>query len=356
MKDISKKLTEQFEKKRFSVLATIIKQAGPTPRGIGTKCLILSDGSLEGTIGGGILEARTVAEAQKVFDTHLPVRLEFSLKGADVTDTDMLCGGDVEIILEPVSPKNKTHLSIFEKAVQVTDQGGAGLVATVIDPDKWRHGDIPKLFMEKNGPTTGSWGGSGRLEKILSKEMERILDSGQPTVLTLQDEAGHPFQTFVEPVLSDAVLYIFGAGHVSRQIVPFAGRVGFQVVVVDDRPEFLDIQAFPDAAEVLQLSLESAVEKLPIGESSFVVIVTRGHLHDKIVLAQALRTNARYIGMIGSTRKRDIIYTQLLEEGYTQADLARVHSPIGLAIGAETPQEIAVSIVAELIQVRAGKA
>jgi xanthine dehydrogenase accessory factor len=356
MKDIIQKLAEQFAKHRFSVLATIIKQAGPTPRGIGTKCLILDDGSLVGTIGGGILEAQTVDEARKVFDSQLPIRLEFSLKGLDVADTDMLCGGDVEVFLEPVSPKNQTHLSILERAAQAADHGKAGLLATVIDSDQWRHGNIPKLFMEKSAPTTGSWAGSRHVEKALSGEMEKILGSGQPTLLSLKDEAGNPVQTFVEPVVSDAVLYIFGAGHVSRQVVPFAARVGFQVVVVDDRPEFADIRAFPAAREVLQMSLDDAVEKLPILESSFLVIVTRGHIHDKMVLAQALRTNARYIGMIGSTRKRDIIYKQLFEEGFSEADLARVHSPIGLAIGAETPQEIAVSIVAELIQVRAEKA
>ena len=104
MKDIYTKLTEMHEKGRFSVLATIIKQAGPSPRGIGTKCLILDDGSFEGTIGGGVLEAQTLQEARKVFKTGLPIRLEFSLKGADVSGTDMLCGGDVEVFLEPITP------------------------------------------------------------------------------------------------------------------------------------------------------------------------------------------------------------------------------------------------------------
>jgi xanthine dehydrogenase accessory factor len=159
---------------------------------------------------------------------------------------------------------------------------------------------------------------------------------------------------FVEPFISDPVLYVFGGGHVSSRIVPLASHVGFPTVVIDDRPEFADRLKFPNAKEVRLLEFEHVMENLPVDSSSFLVIVTRGHLHDKHVLAQALRTDARYIGMIGSRRKRNIIYEKLLEEGFTKDDLSRVHSPIGLDIGAETPEEIAVSIVSELILKRAG--
>jgi len=129
--------------------------------------------------------------------------------------------------------------------------------------------------------------------------------------------------------------------------------VGFPVVVVDDREEFADAGQFPEAREVRCMPFGGVMARLPVDVHAFVVIVTRGHLYDKEVLGQALRTEARYIGMIGSRRKRDLIYKRLLEEGFTEEDLARVHSPIGLDIGAETPEEIAVSIVAELIDVRA---
>jgi xanthine dehydrogenase accessory factor len=124
-------------------------------------------------------------------------------------------------------------------------------------------------------------------------------------------------------------------------------------VVIDDRKEFADPGFFPEAKEIRCIPFEGAMERLAIDKSSFVVIVTRGHMHDKTVLTQSLKTGSRYIGMIGSRRKRDIIYEKLLEEGFMQQDIDRVYSPIGLDIGAETPEEIAVSIVAELIKVRA---
>jgi xanthine dehydrogenase accessory factor len=155
-------------------------------------------------------------------------------------------------------------------------------------------------------------------------------------------------------VQSSPILYVFGAGHVSRQIVPLAAHVGFKVVVTDDRQDFADAARFPAAREVLHLPYEDVLSGFTVDEASYVVIVTRGHTHDKEVLAQALKTKAKYIGMIGSKRKRNIIYGKLLDEGFTEEDLRRVHSPIGLEIKAETPEEIAVSIVAELIQERAG--
>jgi len=183
--------------------------------------------------------------------------------------------------------------------------------------------------------------------------MDEILSAGQPLLISLA-EGEERVEIFVEPVISDPVLYVFGGGHVSREIVPLASRVGFKVVVIDDREAFAKAESFPGAREVFQYSFNDVMEKIPVGDSSYLVIVTRGHMHDKTVLSQALRSDARYIGMIGSKRKKKIIFEKLLQEGFTHKDLERVHSPIGLDIGAETPEEIAISIVAQLIKVRAG--
>ena len=355
MKDIFARIKELFDQGRFSVLATIIRQAGPTPRGVGTKCLIMDDGSFVGTIGGGILEARVIEEAGKVFDSGFSHRLFFTLKGTDVADTDMLCGGDVEVFLEPVSPKGLGHLAVFEEAIKTRNRGGAGLLATVIERDMWLFGDVPKAFLDRNGQRTGSLSYAREIEDFLFAKMDQILDSKQPSIVDIRDRDGKNIEIFVEPVVSSPVLYVFGGGHVSRRIVPLAAGVDFQVVVIDDREEFADVKYFPDASDIRRRPFEGVMDRLPVDESSFLVIVTRGHMHDKTVLAQALKTKAKYIGMIGSSRKRKIIYEKLMEEGFTRQDLLRVHSPIGLEIGAETPAEIAVSIVAELIKVRAGK-
>lgn len=354
MNEIYSKIVELFEKGRLSVLATVIRLSGSGPRGAGTKFLIMEDGSFVGTIGGGLLEAQVLEGARKVFATLDPQRLSFFLRGTDVAQTDMICGGDVEVFLEPISPGNLNHVYIFRRIKEIQRRGGSGLLATVVSVDQWQKGQIPKMLLERDGQSMGSLLGMMEIQVALMEAMGELLRRRQPSMLSCKDSEGRGLEVFVEPVMADPVLYVFGGGHVSSQIVPLASQVGFKVVVIDDRPEFADKVRFPDAKEVHLLPFEGALERLHVDEASYLVIVTRGHIHDKTVLAQCLGTRAGYIGMIGSRRKKALICKKLLEEGFTQSDLDRVHAPIGLDIGAETPEEIGVSIVAELIKVRAG--
>lgn len=158
----------------------------------------------------------------------------------------------------------------------------------------------------------------------------------------------------IDPVGNRGTALIFGAGHVGRNLVPVLSSVEFRTVVLDDRQEFASRERFGSVDEIVHLdSFEEAFKGVTIDERSYIIIVTRGHLHDRTVLRQALRTKAAYIGVIGSRTKRDLTFQALLDEGFAKADLERIHSPIGLPIKAETPAEIAVSIAAELIRIRA---
>jgi xanthine dehydrogenase accessory factor len=354
MKEIYQKAAKLAREGRYSVLATIIKQQGPSPRGIGTKCLILDDGSMVGTIGGGALEAETIEESRRVLEKERPSRLFFSLTGADVAETDMLCGGEVEVFLEPVNPDKTETISVYKEAARIMGRGGAGMVASVVDKEYLSRGKYGKMLFIDGGAEVGSLSEDGEVEALLKERLGDIFEYDGPKIFSVTDISGNPLEIFVEPCASAPILFIFGGGHVSKQIVPLASRVGFETVIIDDREDFTDQKLFPEAAKVQMLPFEGVMEKLEINGSSYIVIVTRGHIHDKIVLEQALKSDACYIGMIGSKRKRQIIYEKLLEEGFSDNDLARVHSPIGLAIGADTPEEIGVSIVAELIKVRAG--
>ncbi len=355
MKDLYSLILESLKQGRTSALATIIKQAGPSPRGIGAKCLIFEDGSIAGTIGGGLLEGQTLREARKVFETGIPLRLSFHLKGTDVAQTDMLCGGEVEVFVEPLWPGNVELIPLFQKLTEVNSRGGEGWLATVVASDQWKEGTTHKLYLDESGQSVGSIPAETAMEEPFLKIGETLKRLTRPTLSGFSDASGRSMEVFIEPVLSKPVLYVFGGGHVSKEIVPLASRVGFKTIVIDDRPEFADPSLFPGAWQVRHSGFEGLLDQLAVDDSSYLVIVTRGHIHDKTVLAQALKTGARYIGMIGSRRKRNLLYEKLLEEGFTKQDLERVHAPIGLAIGAETPEEIAVSIVAELIQVRANQ-
>ena len=179
---------------------------------------------------------------------------------------------------------------------------------------------------------------------------QRVLQiRGRTPVLVSHDGR----EVFVEPLVSPGTVHLVGGGHVALATAQLAAFVGFAVKVMDDRPEFANAERFPQAEEVRVVPGFKQCFGEQLGAADYLIAVTRGHQYDREVLAQALRTHAGYIGMIGSRRKRQTIYALLEEEGFGPADLDRVHCPIGLTIGAETPQEIAVSIVAELVQVRA---
>lgn len=315
------------------VLCTVIRQEGSSPRGAGAKMALFPDLVL-GTVGGGRVEAEVTVAAQEVMRTRTPRRLSFSLTGKDVLDMEALCGGRMEVLVEPLG---EGDLEVFEAVLKVANSGQRALLVTGLPPE------VKGRLLVWAGGERGRLEGAeeGRLKEVLS-----VPPSG-PTVSSVGNG-----EVFIEPVGKGPVLLLFGGGHISQEVAPLAKRVGFDVVVVDDRPEFANRDRFPWADRIVVEDFERVGEVLPADEDSYVVIVTRGHLHDYTVLKQYLRSPARYIGMIGSRRKRDLIYRQLLEEGYTQEDLERVHAPIGLPIGAETPQEIAVSIVGELIKVR----
>lgn len=349
------KLLDAFQKGLVCALSVIVQQRGSSPRHIGTPYVVCEDGTCAGTIGGGMFEAMVTDKAKSVIKEKRPLLMHFSMKGIDPEKTDMLCGGDVDVFIEPVLPSNINHLRVYRRISEILKRGGAGCLVKGINEELWIGGNIPLMLIEENGAVLGAIGEDEELNNKIKNNAIQHIKKEVVNLFTVLDSKGNEIKLFFQTIKSDPVLYVFGGGHVSTQIVPLANRVGFKVVVIDDREEFASPERFPSAHSVLKLPFENVIKNIKVDESSYLVIVTRGHIHDKDVLAQALRTKAKYIGMIGSRRKRQIIYSKLLEEGYTEEDLKRVHSPIGLDIGAETPEEIAVSIVAELIKIRAGK-
>ncbi|OFV99216.1 MAG: xanthine dehydrogenase [Acidobacteria bacterium RIFCSPLOWO2_12_FULL_54_10] len=237
-----------------AALATIVNVRGSIPSYESAKLLVREDGSIFGTVGGGCVEAEVWAAAREVIQEEKARTLSFNLNNDPAFDTGLLCGGTLEI--------------------------------------------------------------------------------------------------FIEPILPTAYLYIFGAGHVSLALSKVATIAGFCTVIIDDRERFANNERFPEAVEIHAGEYEEVMDRLLPNSSSFIVIVTRGHHDDMRVLGWAVGTEARYIGMIGSRRKVIEIVKYLEKQGVSAAQLSRVHAPIGLEIGAIQPEEIAVSIVSELIAVR----
>lgn len=346
MENLFSEIDKCLQKGQRTVLARIIRQVGSAPRTTGTKCLILEDGTLKGTIGGGRLEYQVLEKAKETFKKGLSCILPMRLTGKEVAQTEMLCGGVVDVYLEPIYPENKVAKDIYHEIAALTAEGGTGVLLTqILEGTPYRHSACRALLKE-DGTAFGT------LEtdpKAGNQELLKFLKTRR-TILKESESGGTPL--FVEPIKPEDILYLFGAGHISTYVAPLAKMARFKLVVIDDREEFAHKKRFPFADEIIVAPVTDAFDRIDITASSYVAIVTRGHIHDRDVLRKALANPGGYIGMIGSRRKRDIIYKSLMEEGVTTDQLNRVHCPIGLNIGGETPEEIAISIVAELIQTR----
>jgi xanthine dehydrogenase accessory factor len=345
MKNIFIEIDRHLAKNQRVVLATIIRQSGSSPRQTGTRCLVQKSGAIIGTIGGGLLEFEVIKTAGEVFRTEKSALLKFSLTGEDVAGTDMLCGGTVDVYLEPLFPVQKETVDLFNKVAETITGRKTGVLLTRISDGVPAEDSSGRLFINSDGTLTGQ---PGEWESLPGMP-RRYLETKQPQIF--EDNFTLPV-IFAEPIQPDDTLYIFGAGHISTFLAPLAKSAGFTVIVIDDRKEFANEQRFPAVDKILAVPFPETFARIQITPSSYIVLVTRGHTFDLAMLREALKTDAGYIGMIGSRTKRNIIYKTLVEEGVSQERLDQVYSPIGLPIGAQTPEQIAVSIVAELIQVR----
>lgn len=255
-------------------------------------------------------------------------------------------------------------MDIFDEIGKLKREGRCGALATIVNV----RGSIPsvmaaKMLVRDDGSIIGTVGG-GCVESDVRKGAMEVMRDGKPRTFNFNLDqqpdddnglvCGGSLQVFVEPVIPSPRLYIFGAGHVGLAVCKVAALAGFETVVADDREQYCNRERFPDAHEVHAGEMDEILSGLSPSESSYIVIATRGHRHDLHVLRWALDTPARYIGMIGSGRKVLAIYQQLEAEGVAPESLKRVYAPVGLDIRAATPEEIGVSIVAELIAIRRG--
>jgi xanthine dehydrogenase accessory factor len=253
-------------------------------------------------------------------------------------------------------------MDIYEEIVQLRRDGRRGALATIINV----RGSIPsfetaKMLVRDDGTIAGTIGG-GCVEAEVWQAAKEVIADEKPRSLSFNLNnnpkydsglvCGGTLEVYVEPILPSSTLYIFGAGHVAINLYRVARMAGFEVVVVDDREAYANRERFPEAKDVYADEFERVMPQLVPSETSYLVITTRGHRDDMRVLRWAVDTPARYIGMIGSQRKVIAIYRELEREGIAREKLARVYAPMGVDIGAVTPEEIAVSVAAELIALR----
>jgi xanthine dehydrogenase accessory factor len=250
-------------------------------------------------------------------------------------------------------------MQIYEEVLKLKRQGRASAIATIVEC----RGSSPqkqgaKMLVRDDGSIMGTLGG-GCMEADVVQAAMMTIRNGEPMTLPFELTeregglvCGGTVLVYIEPVLLDPHLVILGAGHVGRTLAKLARFTGFRVTVVDDRAEFANRENIPDAHDLIVHEFERAFEQLPVENGTFIVVATRGHNHDLDAIKAALRTPAFYIGLLGSKRKRALLRKSLADSGFSPADIDRVIIPVGMEIGSVTPEEIAVSIMAQIIQKR----
>lgn len=326
MKQLLTSLLSRLTEGESAVLCTVLASSGSSPRGAGARMAVFKDGTTLGTIGGGAVEQIAAQQALGALKTGSSSLRAFDLSPNQINDIGMICGGAVTVYYQVFSPQDRPARDTLEKWLAVLESEQAAWLYLALSGEEVREFAI---YTEDALP-------QDRRDLFAAKA---ALSGTDPLFYT-------------EPICRPGRVYIFGGGHVGTALVPVLAAVDFRVTVYDNRPDFARPGHYPEAAQVIFGDYERIEEHLSLTKDDYAVIMTPGHQADLAVLLQVLRTDAGYIGCIGSRKKIERTNEALRQAGFSDAALARIHSPIGLDILAETPAEIAVSIAAELIRHR----
>ena len=316
---------------RDAVLASLVASSGSVPRGAGAKMLVLADGAISGTIGGGPVEHRSIALARELLAAKKSRLQHFDFSPEDRDNLGMVCGGHATVYFQYLSAQDAQLRALLAYEAELR----------AAEKDAW----LVTLLQENT--RMGIYAGDALhfLDGVTPAQIEPYL---RAKAALLPDAF-----CFVEPLVESGRVYVFGGGHVAQALVPILAGVGFRPVIFEDRPQFAQLALFPGALDAVLGDFSRICDFFAVTERDCIVIMTRGHAADYTVLEQALGTPAYYIGLIGSRSKMAATREKLRQAGFGQRDMERIHNPIGLPILAETPAEIAISVAAEMILARA---
>ena len=331
------------------VVATVVRTKGSTPQKPGSKLLVRKDGSGVGTLGGGCVEGDIWFAAKELLKRQGSTEYrEYELNEDLAAEDGLVCGGTMYFLIDPVYSAEQ-YLS-FAREIDEAYQGGASVaLASVIRAGGGSAPEGAKLFIREGGATEGTLG-SPDLDRDAVHKAMALMVHGKNEYVAHENGAEY----FVEAYTTPPQIVVCGGGHVSKAIAPLAKKLGFRVFITDDREEFANKERFPEADILMPLKPEDALPQLPINPNTFIVVATRGHRYDNVALEAAARTSAKYVGLMGSRRKTILIYEDLIRNGVPIERVREIRSPVGLDIRARTPEEIAVSIISEILMFRLG--
>ena len=350
MKEVIQETVKLVGENQPCVLATVVRTKGSTPQKPGAKLLVRKDGSGVGTLGGGCVEGDIWFAAKEILRREGGPEFRDYLLNEEIAARDgLVCGGTMYFFIEPLW-EPKEFLPFGKEMMDAYESGKPVAMATVVKAGSGRGTMGAKLLMRENGSTFGTLGDQ-ELDRLALEAAGRVTDMGTNEHVVTHDGV----ELFVEGYTTPPTLVLMGGGHVSKATYALAVMLGFRVYVVDDRPEFANRERFPEAEDTIVVpDYTTGLDQIPVNANTFIVIATRGHWFDDLALEAAVRTPAKYVGLLGSRRKTILIYQRLLQLGVSPERLKEVHAPVGLEIGALTPEELAVSIMSEIIMYRLG--
>jgi len=348
MKEVIKEAVSLLEKGEPCVLATVVRTRGSTPQKPGAKLLVRKDGSGVGTLGGGCVEGDIWFAAKEIMRHRGGPEFKDYYLNEDIAARDgLVCGGTMYFFLDPLWKAN-SYLPYGREILQAYDGGSVVGMATVVRASEPQRMGA-RLMLREDGSTQGSLG-NPELEKLALESIRKVADLGNNDSILTADGT----ELFIEGYTTPPTLVIMGGGHIGKATAVVAKTLGFRIYVVDDRPEFANAERFPEAEAVVVADYSQGLDQVPINANTYIIVATRGHRQDDYALEAAIGTPATYVGLLGSRRKTLLIYKHLLKKGHSPEVLRRVRSPVGLDIAALTPEEIAISIMSEIIMVRRG--
>lgn len=340
------------------VLATVVNVRGSTPREVGAKMIVRDDGQF-GTIGGGCGEAEVFRKARLLLEEKGAARLaEVDLTGDFDQQEIGTCGGIMDVFIDLWSPAS--DLPLAEKLANAAEENRPAALVTVVDPGNAGAARGARTVIDPERRDAAQLEPIGLPEIALDQIAERAVDSAAGLVevgesglrhTTRVQPTGAP-RLFIDPIVGAQRLIIAGAGHIAQPLAQLGSMLGFHVTVIDDRHQFANRERFPGANEIIVRPFRAAIESLTLDKHCYLVSVTRGHSYDEEVVDAALRQPCGFVGMIGSRRRVKSTLDRLVEAGISRERTEDVHAPLGLDIGAETPAEIAVAIIGEIIRER----
>jgi xanthine dehydrogenase accessory factor len=351
-----RKILDLLRQGQSVAVATVTAARGSTPRELGAKMLVVGEGQITGTVGGGCGEAQVLWDAVRCLAEARPRMSVVDLTGEITEESPTHCGGLLEVFIDPMLPADPHRpglpsLRLAELLAEAVERREPVVLATLVatpDPARFPLGIRAVVW-------SGREEGVGRLPggpRILERA-SRAMAEGRSCRISVPVEGGTGEAAVMLEVLAPPEeLVIVGAGHIAVPLARMAKVLDFEVTVIDDRSAFANPARFPEADRVIAADIEKTVADLPIGPNTYLVLVTRGHTLDQAALMRVIHKPAAYFGMIGSQRRVRAVLDHLRRMGVAAEHIQRVHAPIGLRIGAETPAEIATSILAELVAVR----